>query len=195
MCPTRSLPALPCIRPDKPTCGILESDYFFRMAFWSLKPTTSFLRKLRSAVGLGFPSVALVMLAWLLLWPARIAIALFPLRFLARFYGRDHGANAVIPIASTAQISHAHYIATAIALAAKYSPASANCYPQALLARLLLWIANLPHALFFGLERGSSATELKAHAWVMVGPVAVTGRHSFENHTVVRCYLSDETAR
>lgn len=151
----------------------------------------SILRKFRSAARLGLACVALVGLAWFLLWAARIAIALCPLRFLARLYGRDCGASAYIPLACDADIARACQIGTAIALAAKYSPSSANCYPQALLARLLLWISDVPHALFFGIERGSSSSDLKAHAWVMVGPVPVAGGHGFEHHAVVRCYVSE----
>lgn len=154
----------------------------------------SLLRKLRGAASLGVASVALAGLAWLLLWAARIAIALCPLRLLARFYGRDCGACAYIPLACDADIARARRIGAAIALAAKYSPSSANCYPQALLARLLLWISGVPHALFFGLERGNSSSELKAHAWVVVGPVAVAGGYSFENHAVVRCYVGEQAA-
>lgn len=156
----------------------------------TLKPLASLLQKIRNAARMGLSSIALIALVWFLLWPARIAIALCPLRLLARLFGRDCGADAVVPIVCDADIARAYYIQTAFAFAVKYSPSSANCYPQALLARVLLMTAGIPHALFFGLEHRNSGDALKAHAWIMVGPIAVTGGHSFENHVVVRCYAT-----
>lgn len=181
--------------PDKPACEIAKSDYPASMTSPSLKPLVRLLQKIRSGAQLGFSKIALVALVWLLLWPTRIAISLCPLRLLSRFFGHDCGADAVVPIVCDAQIARAYHIRTAIMLAVKYSPSSANCYPQAFLARILLMTTGIPHALFFGLERRSSASALKAHAWVMVGPVAVTGGHSFENHAVVRCYATYHTNR
>jgi len=152
------------------------------------------LRKLRTAAGLPVKVLGLTALVWCLLWPARLLVMLFPLRQLARFYGRDHGTEISIPEASSAEMISARNIGRAIALAARYSPSSANCYPQALVARLLLRVRKAPHGLFFGLRRDAQAEIIEAHAWVMVGEVPVSGGDSFDSYTVVRCFTSATAA-
>lgn len=148
------------------------------------------LRKLRTAVTLPFGFTAMAAVAWLLLWPARIAVLTIPLRHLVRSFGTDHGVSPSVPLVSDEQADKARSIGRAIALAVRYSPSSANCYPQALVARLFLRMRRIPHALFFGLRRDSETDEIDAHAWVMAGPWPITGGHSFGRYTVVRSFLS-----
>lgn len=170
-------------------------SYATGMRFVVPKSGASLRRKLETAARLPFSTVLLAGLAWWLLWPARAAIILIPLRRLAPIYGLDRGADTTIPTVSAVQVARARMLRTALAIAVRYSPAFANCYPQALTARLLLWSARVPHALFFGLDRSSGHNGLRAHAWIMVGPVAVCGGNSFDHHTVVRCFVADFAAR
>ncbi len=151
-------------------------------------------RKLRTAAGLPLSMLGLTALVWCLLWPARLVVMIFPLRQLARVYGRDQGTDIAVPSAREADMEPARTIGRAIALAARYSPSSANCYPQALVARLLLRIGRIPHGLFFGLRRNAQSDAMEAHAWVMVGPVPVSGGDSFDSYTVVRCFRSEPEA-
>jgi hypothetical protein len=178
--------------PDKTNSfvGLPKKIYPANMVQPVLKPTVILLRKIRSAFRLPIRSLGMVLFMWLLLWVARLVIALCPLRRLARFFGHDHGAMSLIPVASEAQIARATRLRAAMVLAVKYSPSFANCYPQALVARLLLRAKRLPHALFFGLKRNDQTRALDAHAWVMVGPVAVTGGNGFESYAAVRCFAS-----
>lgn len=148
------------------------------------------LRKLRTALTLPLGFTALAVLAWFLLWPARLAVLTVPLRRLVRVFGKDHGVNPAVPLVSDVQVEKARTIGRAIALAVRYSPKSANCYPQALVARFLLRIRRVPHALFFGLRRDPETDAMDAHAWVMAGPLPVTGGHGFTRYTVVRSFLS-----
>lgn len=160
------------------------------MAQPNKNPLALAARKLRTAARLPLGLTARAVLAWVLLWPARLAVMTIPLRFLVRVFGQDHGVNAAVPIISEAQCARALTIANAIALAVKYSPKSANCYPQALVGRLLLRVSNVPHALFFGLRRDPDTGAMDAHAWVVAGPLPVTGGYSFNRYTVVRSFLS-----
>lgn len=152
------------------------------------------LRKLRTAAGLPLSMLAMVMVVWVLLWPARILVLSVPLRRLARFYGIDHGAKVAIPAASDGEERRAASVRDAIALAVRYSPSSANCYPQALVARMVLRLRRIPHGLFFGLRRSEEKAEMDAHAWVMVGDVPVSGGYSFDSYTVVRCFTGQPRA-
>lgn len=146
------------------------------------------LRKLRGIARLPPGFVLLTGVAWLGLWLARVVILLVPLRHSVRLYGQDWGLAACLPLADPDQMARADRIRRALQLAVKYSPASANCYPQALVARFLLARAGLPHALFFGVRR--EGAELKAHAWVMIGRLAVSGGDCFGTYTVVRSFFS-----
>ena len=147
-------------------------------------------RKLHSARRLPPRALALAGASWLLLWLARLVLLLVPLRRLVRFYGDDQGVDPAIPLVSQVEAARAWRIRRAIALAVKYSPPSANCYPQALVARSLLFARNIPHGLFFGVTRARHLEPMAAHAWVMVGPLAVCGGNGFEKYTVVRCFIT-----
>lgn len=164
------------------------------MAKPNKNPLAIAARKLRTAADLPFGVIVLAALAWLLLWPARLAVLTIPLRRMVKVFGADHGVNPAIPIISEPQVERARTVKRAIALAAKYSPKSANCYPQALVGRLFLKLRRIPHGLFFGLRRREGTTEMEAHAWVMAGPLPVTGGHSFGRFTVVRSFLSEPGA-
>lgn len=150
------------------------------------------LRKLRTAAGLPLSTLALSALVWILLWPARLVVLVVPLRRLARYYGRDRGAEIIVPDAGAKDVHTALFIRQAIALAVRYSPKSANCYPQALVARLLLRWLRVPHAMFFGLRAGEGDETMEAHAWVLVGDIPVCGGKSAESYTVVRCFTGSE---
>lgn len=147
-------------------------------------------RKLRSAARMPGRDLMLAITAWLLLWPARLAIRLVPLRHLSKIYGKDQGAAVTIPFAPAAAANRAEILRRAIALAVRNSPDAANCYPQALVAHLMLRFARIPHTIFFGLKQADGPSALAAHAWVMVGPVAVCGQNSFGEYRVVRSFVS-----
>lgn len=150
--------------------------------------------KTKSALTLRPDVLGLVLVAWVLLWLARAAILIIPGRHLAMFYGEDQGTSAFIPLAPRDALARAKRIRQALALAVKYSPASANCYPQALVARLLLGMARVPFALFFGVSREGDTGVIKAHAWVMSGPIAVSGGNSFRHYSVARCFTNRDAA-
>ncbi|GAB3855883.1 hypothetical protein GCM10028801_12190 [Nocardioides maradonensis] len=65
-------------------------------------------------------------------------------------------------------------VARAIGSAAAHTPWRSDCYPQALTARILLRALRVPHTVVFGVRR-DAAGELRAHAWVTVGDLTVTG--------------------
>lgn len=148
------------------------------------------MRKLWSAMRLPFSLLILTMLAWVLFWPLRAIINIFPLSRLVRFYGNDEGTNVYIPLASSCDINRANFIRRAISIAAKYSPASANCYPQALAALLLLKWARVPYGMYFGIAKDKDTGKMIAHTWVMTGRVPVSGGNSFRTYTVVRSFIS-----
>lgn len=148
-------------------------------------------RKLRSVCRT--PAFVLFWLGptWLLLGLARLAILRLSHKRLATAYGDDCGADAWLALATPRQRHRAYRIRQVVALAVRYSPWVANCYPQALVARLLLGVYGIPYTLFFGVRRSADAQrDIDAHAWVMTGSLPVTGGASFGEFTVVRMFAN-----
>jgi hypothetical protein len=127
---------------------------------------------------------------WLLLGLAKAAILTLSFRRLAGFLGHSVGVAPWVPLLDPAQQERALRIGRAIRLAAAYTPWNSNCFPQALVARVLLGWYGIPYALYFGLKRTPQPHELKAHAWVVAGRVAVTGGPSFGQFTVVGVFVA-----
>ena len=127
---------------------------------------------------------------WLLLGLYRLLILTMPLKHMAPFYGEDLGVENWVPLADPAQIRRASDIRSTVAIASRYCPWTANCYPKALAARTLLRFYRVPHAIYFRLARKPLSGDLAAHAWVMAGPVAVSGgAGSFGRYRVVRMFF------
>jgi hypothetical protein len=132
--------------------------------------------------------------AWLLLGFSRFVIITFSFKRFAHWLGLHDGLAPRTPLTTASQEIRARTISRVISIASKYSPWKANCFPQAITARLILGFYDIPYALFFGLMRSAQEEdrgELKAHAWVVSGRVNVTGGRSFQQFTSVGCFVSN----
>lgn len=148
------------------------------------------LRKLRTLISLPVFTLVWLFPVWVLLGLCRLAILTVPLHRMAPFYGEDIGICPWVPLATPQEISRARDIRRTVGLAAGYSPWTANCYPQALAARVMMGIYGLPYAIHFGLRSDAGGRKIGAHAWVVCGPVPVTGGQSFGSYTVVRSFTA-----
>lgn len=131
--------------------------------------------------------------AWFLLGFSRLVIVTVTFRRFAHWLGMHDGLAPRTPLATTRQEEQARAIGRAIKMASKVTPWTSNCFPQAITARLILGLYDIPYALYFGLQRSAQDHEagaLKAHAWVVSGRVNVTGGRSFERYTSVGCFVS-----
>jgi hypothetical protein len=126
---------------------------------------------------------------WLLLGVARLVIVTISFERVARALGSAMGTHAVVPLLSPRQQVRARRVATVVPWVAAHTPWTSNCFPQALVARLLLGASAVPWVLCFGVRRDADGA-LAAHAWVAAGPVNVTGGASFGRLTVVACFTS-----
>lgn len=151
---------------------------------------TTLLRKSRSFARRSWFEKAWFLPAWLLLGASRFLILFVPFRHMASRMGKHAGLNSWIPLVDARQNVRAMSIARVIALAARYTPWKSNCFPQAVTAKVLLGLYGIPNSLFLGVSRDSAAVKLKAHAWVAAGRVRVTGKYSFDQFTVVGCFVS-----
>ena len=125
-------------------------------------------------------------LTWLLLGLGRLLVLTLPFRRLAPLLGGRHDAPWS-PLIQPEQLAQLRAVRQLISITSQYCPWQANCFAQAITARIWLGWYNLPYVLFFGVARDPSQ-QLKAHAWVMSGPIAVSGGNSFQQFTVVGCY-------
>lgn len=128
---------------------------------------------------------------WILLGIAKMVIFTMTFRRLAERLGIATGVDPWVPLLSPLQESRALRIGRVVRLAARYTPWDSNCFPQAVVARLLLGLYGVPYALFFGLSRAQDGSGfVAAHAWVVAGRVRVTGGYSFGEYTVVGTYVA-----
>lgn len=128
---------------------------------------------------------------WLLLGISRLVILTVTFRRLAPYLGHAVGRQAYSHLLTPEQHRRAIQVSRVIRLASRYCPWVANCFPQAVTARLLLGVYRIPYALYFGLAKDAETGEFKAHAWVVAGYVPVTGGNSFTEYTTVGCYLDE----
>ncbi len=151
---------------------------------------TLLLRKLRSFWRLPAFSKLWLLPLWLLLGVSKAMIFTISFQRLAARLGQPLGVAPWVPLVDERQRARALQIGRAVRLAASYTPWDSNCFPQAVAARLLLGLYGVPYALYFGLARDALTRETQAHAWVMAGPVAVTGGASFARFTVVGVFAT-----
>ncbi|VWX62128.1 lasso peptide biosynthesis B2 protein [Sphingorhabdus sp. 109] len=131
--------------------------------------------------------------AWVLLGLSRLVILTVTFKRFAHWLGLHDGLAPRTPLTTAEQAKRARAISSAIIVAAKFAPWKANCFPQAITARLILGLYDIPYALFFGVTRSKQEEDrgaIKAHAWVVSGRVNVTGGRSFGQFTSVGCFVS-----
>ena len=147
-------------------------------------------RKIRSFLGLPLLVQLWFIPVWLLLGCSRFAILIVPFRRLAPLLGTARGGLAWVPLLSPAQETTARNVARVVALAARYTPWTSNCFPQAITARCLLGLHDIPYSLFFGVTKSEDNSSLKAHAWVSAGRIRVSGGYSFFSFRIVGCFVA-----
>jgi len=154
-------------------------------------------RKFGSLVRL--PTFVLIWLlpAWVMMGLAALALRLVPVRRLAPLFGRGIGAVGFVPLLPPARRDRADAVRRTILLAARYAPFRSNCFPQALVAQAFCRLFRLPFAMHFGVRTGRTSeaerAQFAAHAWVVSGPVAISGGNaSFAAYSTVGCFVSPE---
>lgn len=114
---------------------------------------------------------ARVVACWVLLGVSRLLIAVIPASRTGHLLGGGSDTSAFPALSGDER--RARRIGRLTSLAARHTPWTSSCYPQALTARLQLRAARIPHTVTFGMQRGPDG--LTAHVWVTAGDVAVTG--------------------
>lgn len=151
-------------------------------------------RKVKTFLNWPLIDQLLVPIVWLMLGLARAIILFIPFRRFAGWLGASSKTLAYTPIITPAQICRSRRLGGIVRATAKLTPWESLCFPQAIVACLLLRISSIPYIMYFGLaknEEPDTIDAMKAHAWVIAGPVAVTGgRNNLFKFTVVGSYTS-----
>jgi hypothetical protein len=129
---------------------------------------------------------------FLMLGLMRGLLLILPFRVIAKHLGQHHQALGIVPLADQTAVFRADQIGKTIRTAARYTPWESKCLVQAMVARVLLGLYGIPYGLYLGITR-SDSTGMAAHAWVCVGPIAVTGGNSFREFTIVSTFVAHKT--
>lgn len=152
------------------------------------------LRKFRTFRLLPGFVIAWLIPCWLLLAFAKLAVLAVPFPRLAKRLGTPAGAQPFCLAVPPEIEDRARLIGKAVRIAAKYAPWNANCYPQALVARLLLGCWRAPCLIYFGVRHEDGTGAMKAHVWVTCGGTAVTGGYAFDQFIVAGIFQSGQPA-
>ncbi len=129
-----------------------------------------------------------LVLAWVLLACAAVALRLVPFRRLAPLLGKALGPAASIPVIDARQAERARLIRRSVLRAARVAPFRSDCLPQSLAGAVLCRVLRVPATVFLGVRLDDVPSGMAAHAWLCAGPVAVTGGQSFDRFTVVAAF-------
>lgn len=120
---------------------------------------------------------------------ARASINLFSYKQLSPYFGNSCRMLTASTIASKEQIQQARCIKRSIQLVVRYTPWNSNCLTQAMVVKFWCQYYRIPYLFFIGFSKKTQKPlGEEAHAWVTVGPVAVSGGYGFMSHHVVLSY-------
>lgn len=123
-----------------------------------------------------------------LLGCAKMAQLFLSYRQLHTYLGRSCQMLVTSTMLSGEQLQQALLIRRTIALAVRFTPWISTCLIQAMIASFWCRYYKIPYMLFIGLDKNSKPSEKNAHAWVMAGPVAITGGNALATHQVICSY-------
>lgn len=149
------------------------------------------LRKMRSARAFSAFELALIPGVMVLLGLARLAVLTLPFRTYARFFGTQVALDQVPQALSPQSLARARTIGRVVRRGAGNTPWASVCLPQAMVAGLLLRLADIPHCVIFGVTReqaGQGSDPFAAHVWIRAGDTNVTGGQDVRAYTVVSVF-------
>ena len=130
---------------------------------------------------------------WLLLGVARLAIALLPFASIAGWLGEKNQPGASARPIGLVQRRRVELIASSIRVTARTTPWTSDCYPQAIVAAMLLRLYNLPYRLTFGVRDDGAVGGMAAHCWLESGDAMVCGGGVARDFTPVACFIRGDS--
>ncbi|MBO3699047.1 lasso peptide biosynthesis B2 protein [Roseivirga sp. E12] len=112
----------------------------------------------------------------------RLTVLMFPFKRIARWIGEE-GKESSSDI-SEKESERLVRLASAIFAVSKYTSWQSNCFAQALCAHWILKGMKVDHTTYFGVKKEGTLS-MKAHAWLRVGQVIITGKKGHKQFTIL----------
>lgn len=126
-----------------------------------------------------------------LLGVARLLTKLFNYRKISFLYGHFCYMTLASTILNDTEVNQAKRVARRIKLVSRHTPWRSNCLTKALVVRFWCAVYRIPYMFYIGFSKNSDAPMgRRAHAWVVAGPVCLTGGDGFLSHVVTQSYSS-----
>ena len=123
---------------------------------------------------------------------ARLAVLTLPLRWIAPYLGQPMQESP--DTNRPEQRAAVEGVAWAVQTMSRYTPWDSNCLAQAIAAKRMLQLYDIPSTLYLGVAREDSEG-LEAHAWLRSGALVVTGAQEMPRFTVLSTFAEgDDTA-
>lgn len=149
--------------------------------------------KLRTALVMGPRRQMLVAEASASMAVARLSLAIYPFRKLAKGFGAFVPPNDPRVVASAANAAEEHALVAkeigwAVRTAAPWMPFRAVCLQQAMAAHAMLKRRGVASVMHFGAGK-SAEKPIDAHAWLDAAGVKVTGYPVASNLSEIGCFV------
>jgi hypothetical protein len=117
---------------------------------------------------------------------SRLAILLFPFRWIAPYLGQSMTLTSE-ELPSGCRTIHISSIQWAIQTASRYAPWDCKCLVQAIAGKMLLRWRGIPSTIYLGVRRDENKY-FAAHAWLRCGSFILTGKPGMEHYTIVATF-------
>lgn len=116
----------------------------------------------------------------------RFMILFLPFKRLAPFLGEQNHADSEQELPN--EWNWVQTLACYIERMSEIVPWKSECLVQAATGKLLLRRKKIGCTVFFGVKKGNENKELKAHAWLKVGPEIILGGENAHQYVVVSTF-------
>ncbi|PKN94112.1 MAG: hypothetical protein CVU44_06840 [Chloroflexi bacterium HGW-Chloroflexi-6] len=144
------------------------------------------LKKLRTFLALSWGDKALIFEALTWLGLMRLAVLTLPFKRVSAWLGKEGQTTPEAPLPPD-QARMALRIARAIRRIQPFTPWDSNCLAQALTARRMLELRNIPSTTCLGATIESSKG-IVAHAWLRCGTWILTGAPGHQRYKIVATF-------
>lgn len=144
--------------------------------------------KLKKFMALSFEEKKLFVEAYRILGVMRLALLLFPLKWLLNPLQSVQDLQA-LPNLSNGQKEVVAMIRNVVISASANTPWNSSCLVQSLSAKRMLQKRGIAGTLFIGVKKEEeSSHEMTIHAWIQSGDQVVTGAEELEDFKVLSMY-------
>ncbi len=116
----------------------------------------------------------------------RFLMIYIPFKFYRKYLGVMQQLNSFQP--SESQLQEAIEIKKKVLTVCKNTPWESKCLVQAVTCKQLLLKKGIHTNLYLGVWKDELESEMKAHAWLKLGDVILTGKHGHQKFKVVNFF-------